>query len=230
MKKKAADRSSEDEQESDQEDKNHRSSFAFKASEKAKSPVWVIDSGASNHMTNNKKFFDQLKPCKKKIHLANGKVITCSGIGRGVIMGINEKNEPIKLVVSNVLYASELQGSLLSVNRLAQKDYKVQFGANGCKILQGDKIVVVGKVKTGIYQLKDFREDKIPKFMNNAKKSNSQSRKDQLKEEPINCESRKHIAFSAVVVPRAKRFYPTCKKGKKANKGCKLNSKSFDTN
>jgi glutamate dehydrogenase/leucine dehydrogenase len=51
------------------------------------------------------------------------------------------------------------------------------LGANGCRILQGNKVVAVGKVKTGIYQLKGFQEDKISKFRNNAKKSNSQSRK-----------------------------------------------------
>jgi hypothetical protein len=206
IKKQVADSSSEDEHQSDKV--GDFVSFAFRASEKSRNPIWIIDSGASNHMSSSKKFFDKMQPCKKKIHLANGKVLICSGIGSGVILGVNEKKEPVKLVVSNVLYVPELQGNLLSVNCLAQKGFKVQFESDGCQIIQKDEIVVVGEVKTGIYQLKCF--DKNPKF----KKPNAQLGKHkkqlgecnyvQSKEEPNRSKSKKVIAFSAVVVSRAR--------------------------
>jgi hypothetical protein len=56
---------------------------------------------------------------------------------------------------------------LLSVNRLAQKDYKIQFGANGCKILQGDKIDRLQKKKFIFFlesTIKNKLKSKISEF------------------------------------------------------------------
>lgn len=73
------------------------------------SSVWVIDSGASTHMTGDKSFFSQLKQYAGGwITLANGEKTQILGEGCGVIYGINEKEETVKIAMSDVKYVPGL--------------------------------------------------------------------------------------------------------------------------
>jgi hypothetical protein len=181
---------------------------------------WIIDSGASSHMSSEKKFFADFKPCKKKIFLADGKVINCTGIGSGVFMGVNEKKEPVKVNISDVLYVPQLQGNLLSVNFLVKKGFKVEFAEEGCQILKENQTIVVGKAKTtGIYQLKKFKQcDKIipnrhesfndskPEFSEKIQEENGEWIK-VLPKKKNSKESGKKVVFSAIDFSKFGRRY-----------------------
>jgi hypothetical protein len=62
------------------------------------------------------------------------------------------------------LYVPGLSGSLLSVAVLVKLGYQVNFGGTFCKILSGDKTVVIAVAdvnKIGLYQLKSAKAVEI---------------------------------------------------------------------
>lgn len=72
-----------------------------------------MDSGATSHMANDKKFFDTLE--QRDMHdviLANGEGAKVLGIGSGELHCVNENNEQIKIKTTDVLYVPELTENL----------------------------------------------------------------------------------------------------------------------
>jgi GAG-pre-integrase domain len=92
----------------------------------------VIDSGATNHMTNSTKYLELLNSCTndQKISVADGSKITIRGKGT-----IFDQSIP------NVLYVPELTVNLLSVQKLAQE--------LNCNIIFYSKKVVFQNKDTG---------------------------------------------------------------------------------
>lgn len=85
-----------------------------------KSRSWVIDSGASAHMTNDKSFFASLREFAGGwITLADGKKTQILGEGSGVVYGIDGDEEPIRIDIGEVKYVPGLSTSLISVEKLA---------------------------------------------------------------------------------------------------------------
>jgi hypothetical protein len=77
--------------------------FTYSTSQKlnGNDNIWVIDSGATNHMTNNIKYLDSFNSCTndQKISVADGSKINIRGKGTIMIFG-----QPI----TNLLYVPEL--------------------------------------------------------------------------------------------------------------------------
>ena len=78
------------------------------------SPPWIIDSGASDHMTNLSKLFQTYVPCpgNQKIRIADGSFSPIAGKGSVPI----SKNITLK----SVLHVPKLACNLLSVSKLCQ--------------------------------------------------------------------------------------------------------------
>ena len=75
---------------------------------------WVMDSGATDHMTHSPHFFLTYSPCpsSKKIATANGSFITVAGIG--------DVKLKLSLVLKNVLHVPTLSTNLISIQKLTQ--------------------------------------------------------------------------------------------------------------
>jgi len=41
---------------------------------------WVLDSGATNHMTSDRTLFQQMNPVQTPIHMANGDIMMAEGM------------------------------------------------------------------------------------------------------------------------------------------------------
>ncbi|XP_053691472.1 uncharacterized protein LOC128739988 [Sabethes cyaneus] len=101
--------------------------IAFIVGEKV-AAVWVIDSGASVHMTGDKSFFSKLDEFPGGwITLVNGEKTQIFGEGCGVLHGVNENEESVKIGMNEVKFVPGLATNLISVGRLAQKNLKVIF-------------------------------------------------------------------------------------------------------
>ena len=101
--------------------------------------AWIVDSGASQHITNRKDWLSDFSEC-------DGDVLTGKGSakvkGRGKVkVKFSEENGGYTLILSNVLFVPEFAYNLLSVHCLAKK------GGTG-------KIIVAHSVK--------FEEKKFP--------------------------------------------------------------------
>ncbi|KAE8721931.1 pentatricopeptide repeat-containing protein [Hibiscus syriacus] len=116
----------------------------------ASSVQWIIDSGASDHMTGNINILEEYSESSlpASIKIADGSLTTVKGSGSVTL----NKN----LLLHNVLYVPRLACNLLSVSKLI-KDFgcNVVFGTGGCIFqTQGSKRVIgSARLGKGLYTL-----------------------------------------------------------------------------
>ncbi|KAH0748613.1 hypothetical protein KY290_027845 [Solanum tuberosum] len=126
-------------------------SFITNVSDKL-SPTWVVDSGATDHMTSLSHLFISYSPCPsyKKITIADGSVITVAGQG-DIPLGKS-------LILKNVLHIPKLSANLISIQKLT-KDSKCQvtFFPSYCLFQEQNTKEMIGRAseKGGLYCL-DF--------------------------------------------------------------------------
>ncbi|KAE8976733.1 hypothetical protein PF005_g25094 [Phytophthora fragariae] len=100
------------------------SDYAFTATSAMGKTEWLVDSGASSHMTSVRDKFVSIKELKTPvcITIADGKKIDAVAIGVGLKL-----MDRTSVTLSGVLYIPEVEGSLISVAKLAEKDVVAQF-------------------------------------------------------------------------------------------------------
>ena len=128
-------------------------SSALNASNKDFLHSWIIDSGATDHMTNSSKQFVSYNPClsNRKIIVADGSIMTVAGQGD---VSINST-----LVLRNVLHVPKLCTSLISVQKLAtDSNVFVIFSSNSCILQEQETKQMIGlaKEKDGLYFFKSM--------------------------------------------------------------------------
>lgn len=102
---------------------------------KVDSEKWIIDSGATCHISSNIKLFENVnKNVKKQITVANGQTEFSNGEGTCRIQILNEEGKSINLKIENVLYVQSMDCNLLSVKELLDKGFDVNFEKKVCKI------------------------------------------------------------------------------------------------
>lgn len=103
---------------------------------------WYVDSGATEHMSSNKKLFTEFKEVQgQKVTIANNETLDVKGQGIiKVTSTVNEKEIVIRL--QNCLYIPDLKVNLISVNRLTQSKFKVLFDDLKCKIVDSNNRTV----------------------------------------------------------------------------------------
>ncbi|KAI3423526.1 Protein kinase domain-containing protein [Psidium guajava] len=100
----------------------------FAGSEASES--WLIDSGCTNHMTNDKELFRDLRPTTiTKVRIGNGDYISVKGKGTVAITCCSGTK-----FIHDVLFVPEIQQNLLSVSQLIGRGFKVVFEDNFCLI------------------------------------------------------------------------------------------------
>ncbi|KJX93078.1 hypothetical protein TI39_contig4419g00006 [Zymoseptoria brevis] len=82
--------------------------------------AWVVDSGAPDHMTNNRKCLITYSPCDTTIHVGKGS-IKAIGYGNARVATFTTTGGRRDLTFTAVLYAPELAANLLSTQALVRK-------------------------------------------------------------------------------------------------------------
>lgn len=100
---------------------------------------WLIDSGASMHLCNNRTYFDNATfkhiP-HRNVVLGNNECIQAIGIGDiPVRVRINNASNVIDVTFKDVLYVPDIAANLLSVAKITSNDVKVMFNGNECSII-----------------------------------------------------------------------------------------------
>jgi hypothetical protein len=109
---------------------------------------WVVDSGASVHMTGDRSVLDNFMPCRlpKPVVLADGNSKQICGVGTSVITAAS--GAQVKLW--GVCYVPGLQFNLLSVARMTLKGATVSMSSEGCTISK-DGVDVVAQQTGGLF-------------------------------------------------------------------------------
>ena len=88
---------------------------------------WIIDSGASDHMTGSRYLFSSYTPCSSNrlVQIANGSFTPVLGIGN---IYLNDE-----ILLSNVLHVSNLSCNLLSISKITTDlECVVKFSPSFC--------------------------------------------------------------------------------------------------
>ena len=108
---------------------------------------WIIDSGASNHVTNNIAILRDIKTIKNcPVGLPDGQTANCNQLGSIVLKD--------GLVIHNVLFVPQLTCNLISVTQLNDElNCCVQFTNKLCVIqdLSTRTVIGVGERYDGLY-------------------------------------------------------------------------------
>ncbi|KAL3662242.1 hypothetical protein V7S43_019078 [Phytophthora oleae] len=125
---------------------------------KSRSTGWLIDSGATAHMTPHRNDLFEYKDLDSNIEvtIADGKRMRVVGTGSVCPTGIDGKR--IKMV--DVLYIPGLDRQLPSVSRLAERDMSVEFQKKSCTIWNKSKAIASCK-KVGKAYVLDCEKDMV---------------------------------------------------------------------
>ena len=90
--------------------------------ENSKRQIWTLDSGSSNHLTNNEYILRNKFVHEEPINYANGEISKSKYVGN--VVG-NIKNKPIEL--KNVMYIPDIKKNLISIAKLVKSGYTILF-------------------------------------------------------------------------------------------------------
>lgn len=116
--------------------------------------TFVLDSGATDHMANNKIYFDNLKRIQQiNISVAKkNQKISANEQGCITVKTFHNGNSSIK-TIENVLYMKDLKCNLMSIRRLTRLGYKVIFEGDNAIVSKNGKVVFTGRADDDLYQV-----------------------------------------------------------------------------
>ncbi|RVW42410.1 Retrovirus-related Pol polyprotein from transposon RE1 [Vitis vinifera] len=131
----------------------HKDNFlsAFTAGKKRKKP-WIVDSGASDHMTGDATIFDTYSSCPNNltVRIADGSLSKVAGTGSVVLSR--------DLTLNSVLLVPNLDCNLLSISKLTkEKRCITNFSSTHCEFQDLDLGKTIGNAEecSGLYILKE---------------------------------------------------------------------------
>lgn len=117
---------------------------------------WVIDSGASDHMTNHREWFSSYEEFNSPINIKMGNGDGILAYGKGNIeIQTCVRNDWIDCTLHDVLYVPMLKGNLFSVKVVAKKGVDFSIANNGkqCIFTRGNKVIATGSDSGNLYKI-----------------------------------------------------------------------------
>ena len=117
--------------------------------------AWLIDSGATCHICNNRELFVQYEVFEKPQEISVGDGYMLQAIGSGIIALTLELSDhkTRKCKLHDVLYIPELKYNLLRVSKLTDDEKHVSFCKNKCFVYKGEKLLAVATKTGSLYHL-----------------------------------------------------------------------------
>ena len=117
---------------------------------------WVIDSGASRHMTRQKELLHDYTEFKEPelVSLGDGRTVNAEGVGTVKLSMTFKVSEPKMAKLCHVLYVPKLASNLFSVRAAVGKCNVVKFGSARCWIRdECGKLCGMGSLVNKMFQL-----------------------------------------------------------------------------
>ena len=121
-----------------------------------KADSWIIDSGATCHICNNRQSFLEFYSLERPQHvtLGDGHSLNSIRIGNVAIELLLGNGNTRQCHLYNVLCVPKLSYNLLSVSKATEAGKRVEFNSTGCQIMNKEgKVVAVGIRKGSLYYL-----------------------------------------------------------------------------
>jgi hypothetical protein len=142
----------------EEQNKNQGSSLLAAMTVTMNSDKWYLDSGATTHMTNDRKLL--VNYCKNEeiinVTCVNNGKLPCEGKGDAAVRLTNDTR---KTAIRDVAYVPNLSVNLLSVSKLSERGHTTIFSPDGCHIYRNASVKVKGEFvasateENGMYSL-----------------------------------------------------------------------------
>ncbi|UYV79002.1 hypothetical protein LAZ67_17000616 [Cordylochernes scorpioides] len=161
--------------------------------------TWVIDSGATHHMTPNRRYFSTLNDENV------GQVTTIDGtshsnIGRGnaQVDLINNSGQIRSIVAQNAMFVPGIRHGVLSVLQIVENGHEVIFDKKGCHIYDNDHNLMIRAEKRGRLYLVRTAPSRFPE---SGECSNSIAQTNNFRKFPLNLWHQRlmHINYDTIV-------------------------------
>ena len=132
---------------------------------------WILDSGASHHMSSQRQYFSCFREYETYIHIANGSRLTTAGIGDIWLKVERGDNTTSEIQLRDVLYVPDLGSqNLLSVRCIQQAGASVVFGereGRKVEISKNNELIAIAELCGNSYiLLASLQEQKNNKTAN----------------------------------------------------------------
>ena len=117
---------------------------------------WLVDSGASSHMTREKEILSDYRQFEKpeKVGLGDGRTVDAVGVRNVHVEMVFGISKPKKYVICQVLYVPKLTCNLFSVRAAAVKGKYIRFGHTKCWIRDSsENLCGMGSLVDNLYHL-----------------------------------------------------------------------------
>ncbi|KAF5363875.1 hypothetical protein D9756_000060 [Leucocoprinus leucothites] len=115
---------------------------------------WVVDSGASLHMSSHWDWFITYQKLQepRRVWMGDERFILAIGVGQvQVVLTVNGKS--LTYLIPNVYYIPELSGNLLSVSALGRCGYTLKFTKSGCQLIKSGEVIATAREEGNLYVL-----------------------------------------------------------------------------
>jgi hypothetical protein len=111
---------------------------------------WLIDSGCSRHMTEDRRWFSSLTPVMTKEY------VTFGDNGKGRMLSVGTVKVSDYVILRHVSLVKSLSYNLLSVSQLLDEGFEVRFKAGCSRVLDSRGDLVCTIVPEGQIYRADF--------------------------------------------------------------------------
>ena len=108
--------------------------------------VWVLDTGASNHMTGSRAVLTHLNEgVKGTVRFGDGSSVEIHGVGSMVIEGRQQEHK----VLTDIYYIPKLKSNIVSLGQLEEKGFEVSLKNGRCNVFdQGGNNLLISAPRT----------------------------------------------------------------------------------
>ncbi len=122
---------------------------------------WLVDSGATSHMSNNRSLFTQVRDLDpaETVTLGDGRDLEVKSVGTVVLEMLLPDGSSRRCSLQRVLYVPKLAYNLVSVSRATEAEKTVTFSRKGCEFLNSCGQTIAFATKQGsLYHLELCRK------------------------------------------------------------------------
>ncbi len=152
---------------------NFVADYAKKALDK---DIWIIDSGASSHICNNKNLFVELSETvdsEHRIGVGNGEKVQVAGKGTVKPLVRDSKGNLVTMTLNNVLYAPGMDGNFISFKKILRMGHGYDFNSNGDMAInvyrKGETIIPTGSqndiITIEVHGYEEKKAEEEPKLL-----------------------------------------------------------------
>lgn len=117
--------------------------YAFPTTDSRFPPgAWILDSGASVHMTDNLSLLEDVQPTESSVTIGNGKEVLASAIGTATINAQLSNGTLNRISLCDTLYIPELRFSLISWRKMAEAGAEKIGDVTGTKIYKDGNLAL----------------------------------------------------------------------------------------